>query len=187
MESKRPSQLQENIGLKIWQYIIRNNFTVWVQQAHADLRTFTSSCSLMCFSPAADRPQIVLPASFVLIALIFTMIVPPFGEYPSLTLSPWMYGQQLTFFRWAANNSTHFSFWLNYETDTEVPFKSYRHARISPTAFTPSCFIIPTQQRAATWPQDEALRGAPAAQPGPGHTLHGGRAAGVGAATIQLQ
>uniref|UniRef100_A0A8C4ISX3 ATP-binding cassette, sub-family A (ABC1), member 4b n=1 Tax=Dicentrarchus labrax TaxID=13489 RepID=A0A8C4ISX3_DICLA len=43
--------------------------------------------------------QIVLPASFVLIALIFTMIVPPFGEYPSLTLTPWMYGQQFTFFR----------------------------------------------------------------------------------------
>uniref|UniRef100_A0A3B4U4K5 ATP binding cassette subfamily A member 4 n=1 Tax=Seriola dumerili TaxID=41447 RepID=A0A3B4U4K5_SERDU len=42
--------------------------------------------------------QIVLPASFVLIALIFTMIVPPFGEYPSLTLTPWMYGQQFTFF-----------------------------------------------------------------------------------------
>lgn len=43
--------------------------------------------------------QVVLPASFVLIALIFTTIVPPFGEYPSLTLSPWMYGQQFTFFR----------------------------------------------------------------------------------------
>uniref|UniRef100_A0A8K9VDB2 P-type phospholipid transporter n=1 Tax=Oncorhynchus mykiss TaxID=8022 RepID=A0A8K9VDB2_ONCMY len=42
--------------------------------------------------------QIVLPASFVLIALIFTMIVPPFGEYPPLTLTPWMYGKQLTFF-----------------------------------------------------------------------------------------
>ncbi|XP_047446367.1 retinal-specific phospholipid-transporting ATPase ABCA4-like isoform X2 [Mugil cephalus] len=42
--------------------------------------------------------QIVLPASFVLIALIFTTIVPPFGEYPSLTLSPWLYGQQFTFF-----------------------------------------------------------------------------------------
>ncbi|XP_029561835.1 retinal-specific ATP-binding cassette transporter [Salmo trutta] len=41
--------------------------------------------------------QIVLPASFVLIALIFTMIVPPFGEYPALTLTPWMYGKQLTF------------------------------------------------------------------------------------------
>uniref|UniRef100_A0A672YZA7 ATP-binding cassette, sub-family A (ABC1), member 4b n=1 Tax=Sphaeramia orbicularis TaxID=375764 RepID=A0A672YZA7_9TELE len=43
--------------------------------------------------------QVVLPATFVLIALIFTLIVPPFGEYPSLTLSPWMYGQQFTFFR----------------------------------------------------------------------------------------
>ncbi|XP_052331923.1 retinal-specific phospholipid-transporting ATPase ABCA4-like isoform X2 [Oncorhynchus keta] len=42
--------------------------------------------------------QIVLPASFVLIALIFTMIVPPFGEYPPLILTPWMYGKQLTFF-----------------------------------------------------------------------------------------
>ncbi|KAM7400259.1 hypothetical protein PAMA_004793 [Pampus argenteus] len=42
--------------------------------------------------------QVILPASFVLIALIFTKIVPPFGEYPSLTLTPWMYGQQLTFF-----------------------------------------------------------------------------------------
>uniref|UniRef100_A0A3Q3JX75 P-type phospholipid transporter n=1 Tax=Monopterus albus TaxID=43700 RepID=A0A3Q3JX75_MONAL len=43
--------------------------------------------------------QIILPASFVLIALIFTMFVPPFGEYPSLTLTPWMYGQQFIFFR----------------------------------------------------------------------------------------
>ncbi|CAJ1081870.1 retinal-specific phospholipid-transporting ATPase ABCA4a [Xyrichtys novacula] len=42
--------------------------------------------------------QIVLPASFVLLALTFTLIVPPFGEYPSLTLSPWMYGRQYTFF-----------------------------------------------------------------------------------------
>ncbi|XP_073499323.1 retinal-specific phospholipid-transporting ATPase ABCA4 [Phyllobates terribilis] len=42
--------------------------------------------------------QIVLPASFVLLALIFTLIVPPFGEYPSLTLHPWMYGQQFVFF-----------------------------------------------------------------------------------------
>nr|XP_020447202.1 retinal-specific ATP-binding cassette transporter [Monopterus albus] len=42
--------------------------------------------------------QIILPASFVLIALIFTMFVPPFGEYPSLTLTPWMYGQQFIFF-----------------------------------------------------------------------------------------
>ncbi|XP_029110683.1 retinal-specific ATP-binding cassette transporter-like [Scleropages formosus] len=42
--------------------------------------------------------QIVLPASFILVALVFTLIIPPFGEYPSLTLSPWMYGRQFTFF-----------------------------------------------------------------------------------------
>ncbi|CAH2311465.1 retinal-specific ATP-binding cassette transporter [Pelobates cultripes] len=42
--------------------------------------------------------QIVLPASFVLLALVFTLIVPPFGEYPSLTLHPWIYGQQYIFF-----------------------------------------------------------------------------------------
>ncbi|KAE8610555.1 hypothetical protein XENTR_v10012168 [Xenopus tropicalis] len=42
--------------------------------------------------------QIVLPASFVLLALVFTLIVPPFGEYPSLTLHPWIYGQQFVFF-----------------------------------------------------------------------------------------
>uniref|UniRef100_A0A8C5Q6L7 ATP binding cassette subfamily A member 4 n=1 Tax=Leptobrachium leishanense TaxID=445787 RepID=A0A8C5Q6L7_9ANUR len=42
--------------------------------------------------------QIVLPASFVLLALVFTLIVPPFGEYPSLTLHPWIYGHQYIFF-----------------------------------------------------------------------------------------
>ncbi|KAM9713003.1 retinal-specific phospholipid-transporting ATPase ABCA4a isoform 3-T3 [Menidia menidia] len=42
--------------------------------------------------------QIVLPASFVFLALMLTLIVPPFGEYPSLPLSPWMYGRQYTFF-----------------------------------------------------------------------------------------
>ncbi|XP_044195655.1 retinal-specific phospholipid-transporting ATPase ABCA4a [Thunnus albacares] len=42
--------------------------------------------------------QIVLPASFIFLVLTFTLIVPPFGEYPSLTLSPWMYGRQYTFF-----------------------------------------------------------------------------------------
>ncbi|XP_028818388.1 LOW QUALITY PROTEIN: ATP-binding cassette sub-family A member 1 [Denticeps clupeoides] len=42
--------------------------------------------------------QIVLPAVFVLIALLFSLIVPPFGRYPSLELQPWMYGEQYTFF-----------------------------------------------------------------------------------------
>lgn len=43
--------------------------------------------------------QIVLPATFVFLALMLSLIVPPFGEYPALTLHPWMYGQQYTFFR----------------------------------------------------------------------------------------
>lgn len=45
--------------------------------------------------------QIVLPAVFVLVALLFSLIVPPFGKYPALQLQPWMYGEQYTFFRLA--------------------------------------------------------------------------------------
>uniref|UniRef100_A0A2D4GPZ7 Uncharacterized protein n=1 Tax=Micrurus corallinus TaxID=54390 RepID=A0A2D4GPZ7_MICCO len=41
--------------------------------------------------------QIVLPAIFVCIALVFSLIVPPFGKYPSLELQPWMYDEQYTF------------------------------------------------------------------------------------------
>ncbi|XP_070107010.1 phospholipid-transporting ATPase ABCA1-like isoform X1 [Equus przewalskii] len=41
--------------------------------------------------------QIVLPALFVCIALVFSLIVPPFGKYPSLELQPWMYNEQYTF------------------------------------------------------------------------------------------
>uniref|UniRef100_A0A8D1K909 ABC transporter domain-containing protein n=1 Tax=Sus scrofa TaxID=9823 RepID=A0A8D1K909_PIG len=42
--------------------------------------------------------QIVLPATFVCLALMLSIIIPPFGDYPALTLHPWMYGQQYTFF-----------------------------------------------------------------------------------------
>ncbi|XP_059504050.1 retinal-specific phospholipid-transporting ATPase ABCA4 isoform X2 [Stegostoma tigrinum] len=42
--------------------------------------------------------QFLLPANFVLLALIFSLIIPPFGEYQSLTIHPWMYGKQYTFF-----------------------------------------------------------------------------------------
>ncbi|XP_034738177.1 phospholipid-transporting ATPase ABCA1 isoform X2 [Etheostoma cragini] len=42
--------------------------------------------------------QIVLPAVFVLVALLFSLIVPPFGKYPALQLQPWMYGKQYTFY-----------------------------------------------------------------------------------------
>lgn len=43
--------------------------------------------------------QIVLPAVFVCIALVFSLIVPPFGKYPSLALDPSMYEEQFTFIR----------------------------------------------------------------------------------------
>ncbi|XP_056156372.1 phospholipid-transporting ATPase ABCA1-like [Lampris incognitus] len=43
--------------------------------------------------------QVVLPAVFVCLSLIFSLIVPPFSEYPSLELQPWMYGvPQTTFY-----------------------------------------------------------------------------------------
>ncbi|POI33213.1 hypothetical protein CIB84_003036, partial [Bambusicola thoracicus] len=45
--------------------------------------------------------QIVLPAVFVCIALMFSLIVPPFGKYPSLELQPWMYDEQYTFISFA--------------------------------------------------------------------------------------
>lgn len=44
--------------------------------------------------------QIVLPALFVGLALLFSLIVPPFSQYPPLQLSPAMYGPQVSFFRW---------------------------------------------------------------------------------------
>uniref|UniRef100_A0A7N9AR62 P-type phospholipid transporter n=1 Tax=Mastacembelus armatus TaxID=205130 RepID=A0A7N9AR62_9TELE len=47
--------------------------------------------------------QVVLPAVFVFLSLIFSLITPPFSEYPSLELQPWMYGlPQTTFFRYVA-------------------------------------------------------------------------------------
>uniref|UniRef100_A0A673D0D2 P-type phospholipid transporter n=1 Tax=Sphaeramia orbicularis TaxID=375764 RepID=A0A673D0D2_9TELE len=43
--------------------------------------------------------QVVLPAVFVCLSLIFSLIVPPFTEYPSMELQPWMYGPlQTTFY-----------------------------------------------------------------------------------------
>uniref|UniRef100_A0A3Q2YZG1 ATP binding cassette subfamily A member 1 n=1 Tax=Hippocampus comes TaxID=109280 RepID=A0A3Q2YZG1_HIPCM len=50
--------------------------------------------------PLPSLSQIVLPAVFVCIALVFSLIVPPFGKYPSLELQPWMYEDQVTFIRY---------------------------------------------------------------------------------------
>ncbi|XP_019951227.2 phospholipid-transporting ATPase ABCA1 isoform X1 [Paralichthys olivaceus] len=43
--------------------------------------------------------QVVLPSFFVCLSLIFSLILPPFAEYPSLELQPWMYDlPQTTFY-----------------------------------------------------------------------------------------
>uniref|UniRef100_A0A8C5L437 P-type phospholipid transporter n=2 Tax=Jaculus jaculus TaxID=51337 RepID=A0A8C5L437_JACJA len=51
--------------------------------------------------------QIVLPATFVFLALMLSVIVPPFGEFPALTLHPWMYGHQYTFLSMDEPGSEH--------------------------------------------------------------------------------
>ncbi|XP_058488295.1 retinal-specific phospholipid-transporting ATPase ABCA4a isoform X2 [Solea solea] len=67
--------------------IIKQFFALLIKRLHHATRSYKDFFA-----------QIVLPASFIFLALTFTLIVPPFGEYPSLTLSPWMYGRQYTFF-----------------------------------------------------------------------------------------
>ncbi|XP_039104096.1 phospholipid-transporting ATPase ABCA7 isoform X2 [Hyaena hyaena] len=42
--------------------------------------------------------QIVLPALFVGLALLFSLLAPPFGPYPALRLTPSMYGAHVSFF-----------------------------------------------------------------------------------------
>ncbi|XP_035980943.1 retinal-specific phospholipid-transporting ATPase ABCA4 isoform X2 [Fundulus heteroclitus] len=67
--------------------IIKQFFALLIKRWHHATRSYKDFIA-----------QIVLPASFVFLALMFTRIVPPFGEYPSVTLTPWMYGRQYTFF-----------------------------------------------------------------------------------------
>ncbi|XP_073731945.1 LOW QUALITY PROTEIN: phospholipid-transporting ATPase ABCA1 [Misgurnus anguillicaudatus] len=69
-------------------------FLTW-QQLRA---LFTKRMKYALRSRRGIFAQIVLPAVFVLIALLFSLIVPPFGKYPPLELQPWMYGEQFTFF-----------------------------------------------------------------------------------------
>ncbi|XP_062380442.1 phospholipid-transporting ATPase ABCA1a isoform X2 [Sardina pilchardus] len=61
--------------------------------------------------------QIVLPAVFVCIALVFSLIVPPFGKYPSLQLEPSMYEEQFSFVSNDAPEDTHTNELLGALTD----------------------------------------------------------------------
>ncbi|XP_069554079.1 retinal-specific phospholipid-transporting ATPase ABCA4a isoform X2 [Brachyistius frenatus] len=71
--------------------------------------------------------QILLPASFVFLALTFTLIVPPFGEYPSLTLSPWIYGRQYTFF--------------SNERPTDAPMRYFAEVLLDRPGFGTRCMV----------------------------------------------
>ncbi|XP_076150268.1 phospholipid-transporting ATPase ABCA1a isoform X1 [Alosa pseudoharengus] len=61
--------------------------------------------------------QIVLPAVFVCIALVFSLIVPPFGKYPSLQLEPSMYEEQFSFVSNDAPEDAHTNKLLGALTD----------------------------------------------------------------------
>ncbi|KAM9103951.1 LOW QUALITY PROTEIN: phospholipid-transporting ATPase ABCA7 [Megaptera novaeangliae] len=66
---------------------------------HQQLRALLLKCFL--FARCSHRglfAQIVLPALFVGLALVFSLIMPPFRYYPALQLSPSMYGAQVSFF-----------------------------------------------------------------------------------------
>lgn len=84
-------------------------------------------------------PQIVLPATFVFLALMLSLLVPPFGEYPALTLHPWMYGQQYTFFRYAdSSRSSSVVVWASWAPalwkgpDLPVPWAIRGEVRVLP-------------------------------------------------------
>nr|XP_055026150.1 phospholipid-transporting ATPase ABCA1 isoform X1 [Misgurnus anguillicaudatus] len=71
-----------------WSLIRQQFFALFVKRFHHARR-----------SRKGIIAQVVLPAFFVCLALIFSLIVPPFVEYPNLELQPWIYGApQNTFY-----------------------------------------------------------------------------------------
>ncbi|KAM9835346.1 phospholipid-transporting ATPase ABCA1-like [Syngnathus typhle] len=71
-----------------WQLIRRQFLALFIKRFHHARRSRKGLIA-----------QVVLPAVFVCLSLIVSLIVPPFSEYPSLELQPWMYGlPQTTFF-----------------------------------------------------------------------------------------
>ncbi|XP_033006988.1 retinal-specific phospholipid-transporting ATPase ABCA4 [Lacerta agilis] len=104
--------LRQNKGCQLTFQQIK---ALFIKRFHHSTRSFKDFLAQVCAPPLQSQGllpgpcgaggslfpyclQIVLPASFVLLALILTVIIPPFGEYPSLTLHPWIYGHQFTFF-----------------------------------------------------------------------------------------
>uniref|UniRef100_A0AAQ4RHZ0 P-type phospholipid transporter n=1 Tax=Gasterosteus aculeatus aculeatus TaxID=481459 RepID=A0AAQ4RHZ0_GASAC len=86
--------------------------------------------------------QVVLPAVFVCLSLIFSLIVPPFTEYPSLELQQWMYTPQTNFYsgekKFDSDITTHY-----FHLGTLAPFPCFAFRNLPCTSsgsdwFTPS-------------------------------------------------
>lgn len=87
-------------------WVLRCSLACWpVWEADWTLRGLSQSLvvtfALVLPFPFPLCPLVIdHPASCVCIALVFSLIVPPFGKYPSLELQPWMYNEQYTFVRY---------------------------------------------------------------------------------------
>uniref|UniRef100_A0A4W4H8L4 P-type phospholipid transporter n=1 Tax=Electrophorus electricus TaxID=8005 RepID=A0A4W4H8L4_ELEEL len=92
--SHTESQEREPLSSDGWGVEPLTDWGLTLQQLRA---LFTKRLLYALRSRRGFLAQIVLPAVFVLIALLFSLIVPPFGKYPALELQPWMYGEQYTF------------------------------------------------------------------------------------------
>ncbi|XP_064136134.1 phospholipid-transporting ATPase ABCA7 isoform X8 [Loxodonta africana] len=91
--------------------------------------------------------QIVLPALFVGLALVFSLMVPPFGHYPALQLSPAMYGVQVSFFSKDAPGgpkSAHLLEALLAEAGLEEQYLQNISDRVPKCTPLPAClFLVP--------------------------------------------
>ncbi|MEQ2194756.1 hypothetical protein XENOCAPTIV_002464 [Xenoophorus captivus] len=85
----------------IWDLLLKYRQGYYLTLVKRDYDLSLQSCrnSASTVSYMKKTEKIVLPAVFVCIALVFSLIVPPFGKYPSLALHSSMYGEQFTFIR----------------------------------------------------------------------------------------
>ncbi|XP_075999903.1 phospholipid-transporting ATPase ABCA1 [Genypterus blacodes] len=90
-DSKRTSVSVSGRGSSVivgWELIRRQFLALFIKRFHHARRSRKGLVA-----------QVILPTVFVCLSLIFSLIVPPFAEYPRLELQPWMYGlPQTTFY-----------------------------------------------------------------------------------------
>ncbi|CAN8004107.1 unnamed protein product, partial [Ixodes hexagonus] len=85
--------------------------------------------------------EIVLPALFVLLALVFTLVVPRLSEEPPLELTPWAYGPP------------NYVFFGNEDPSSPLALK-YTEGLLSPPGLGPRCVHQDALHRGCTAPAD---------------------------------